>query len=382
MAIIFTKDIATDKLLLAYNNNIVRFQSNTVNVPSNAEITGLGIDVVLYPHPDGIFYFNFKDYIKSEINTKNFADDLVYNLVNADPETFTYDVSDGCYLEGIIQFKINFLIGGNETVERNLKFIAGAEQVEDFKKGQTISDGAIVIISPVVPGTNNSNYIKYWEGYPFELSFYNTEINPFTLKNNSNGLDFEFTSKAKINSLFLSDGRTDVTLEDFLPLNIGQNYIQFIVDDVNQNVNLIIDKADSDCGVYVKFLNKYGRWSYWLFSKNHYRNRNSKYLTEIENDFSNLEDTMSPTLQIGKSGDETLTCAAEKLNENEKVILEGIIDSPKIYLFTGERFSKAELSDWVEVRLKTQSFKTLDAKRKRYTYVMELDFPARNTQTL
>lgn len=99
--------------------------------------------------------------------------------------------------------------------------------------------------------------------------------------------------------------------------------------------------------MYIKFLNKYGRFSYWLLSKNNFRNRSSKYLGEIENDFENLEDT-SPTIQIGKAGDEGLKCATEKLNESEKLIFEEIIDSPKIYLFTGERFAKADLTDWMK----------------------------------
>jgi hypothetical protein len=167
-----------------------------------------------------------------------------------------------------------------------------------------------------------------------------------------------------------------------LPFVNGLNELQFLVDDVNQDINLVIDKVDSDCGVYIKFLNKYGRFNYWLLSKNNFRTRSSKYLGELENDFENLEDTTSPTIQIGKAGDEGLKCATEKLNENEKLIFEGIIDSPKIYMFTGERFSKADLTDWMEVRLKTSSFPIKNPNKKRYQYFIELDLPARITQTL
>jgi hypothetical protein len=385
MAIIFSKDISQNKLLTAYNNNVVRFSSNTTLTPLTAQITGLGIDVLLYPHPNKSFYFNFKDYITAEINTKNFADDLIYNLVSLDPNTFTYDVSDGCYLEGVITFKINFTNNTSESTTRNLSFIAGTEQLEDYKKNEILfQSNRIIVLSPVASRTNNTTYLKYWEGYPFEFSFYNRGFPTaaFTLKNNSTGLTYDFNSKSKVTSMFLSDGRTDVTLEDFLPLVIVQNDIQFSINGVDQNINLIIDKADSDCGLYVKFLNKYGRYNYWLLSKNNYRNRSSKYLAELENDFENLEDTTSPTIQIGKVGDETIKCATDKLNENEKLIFEGIIDSPKIYLFTGERYAKADLTDWIEVRLKTNSFTVNNPKKKRYQYFVEFDLPARITQTL
>lgn len=385
MAIIFSKDIAVNKLLMVYNNNIVRFHSDTVLIPKTAQITGLGIDIILYPHPNGSFYFNFQEYIASEINTKNFADDLAYDLNSSDANTFTYDVANGCYLEGVITFKINFTNGTNETATRNLHFITGVEQLENYKKNEILfATNHIIVLSPVAERTNNTTYLKYWEGYPFEFSFYNREypVAAFTLKNNSNGLSYDFNSKSKVTSMFLSDGRTDVTLENFLPLVIGQNDIQVLIAGVNQNININIEKADSVCGVYIKFLNKYGRFNYWLLSKNFFRNRSSKYLGEIENDFNNLEDTTSPTLQTGKAGDENLKCAAEKLNENQKLLFEELIDSPKIYYFTGERFAKADHTDWMEVRLKTNSFQTQAPGKKLHSYYIEFDFPARNVQTL
>lgn len=384
MAIVFSKDIATNKLLAAYNNNIVRFSADSGLTALTAQITGLGIDTLLYPHPNGIFYFNFEEYITAEINTKNFADDLAYNLLGSDASTFTYDVSDGCYLEGTITFKINFTNATSETITRNLSFITAVNQLEDFKKNQILfTPNTISVLSPVINRTNNSTYLKYWEGYPFEFSFYNREypVTPFSLKNNSNGLSYEFQSKGKVTSLFLSDGRTDVTLDNFLPLIIGNNDIHFFINGINQKINLAIEKVDSECGVYIKFLNRYGRFNYWLMSKNHFRNRSSKYLSEIENDFDNLEDTLSPTIQTGKTGDETIKCAAERLTENEKLILEGIIDSPKIYMFIGERFSKSEINDWMEVRLKTTSFPVKEPNKKLYSFYIELDLPARYTQT-
>lgn len=385
MAVIFTKDIPTNKLLTAYNNNVVRFNSNAIASSVSAEISALGDVIILYPHPNGSFYFNFKDYVTSEINTKDFADDLIYNLDSLDHDTFTYDVANGCYLESEITFKINLSDSSFESATRNLHFIVGAEQLEDYKKNEILfAANQIIVLSPVASRTNNTTYLKYWEGYPFEFSFYNREFPTalFTLKNNTNGLSYAFNSKSKVTSMFLSDGRTDVTLENFLPLVIGQNDIQVLIADVNQNINLIIDKADSDCGVYVKFLNKYGRYNYWLFNKNHFRSQSSKYLGEVDNDFSNLDDTTSPTLQIGKSSDSTIRCAAKNITEDEKRILEGILDSPKIYYFTGERFSKADLNDWMEVRLKTTSFPTIASNKKLHSFYLELDLPARNTITL
>ena len=386
MAIVFTKDISESKLLMAYNNNVVRFSSDSGLVPLSAQIIGLGIDNRLYPHPNGSFYFNFKDDVVAEIITKNFSDTITTNVIDGDTNSFTYDCADGCYLEGAVTFRINFTDDSFEEITRTLHFIAGAEQLEDYKKNEVLfSTSVFCVLSPMQDATNNTSYLKYWQGYPFEFSFYNKNFDTapdFTLKNRQNGLTNDFNSKSKVSSFYICDGDIDTTSSEVLPLVNGLNELQFLVDDVNQDINLVIDKVDSDCGVYIKFLNKYGRFSYWLLSKNNFRNRSSKYLGEIENDFENLEDTTSPTIQIGKAGDEGLKCATEKLNESEKLIFEGIIDSPKIYLFTGERFAKADLTDWMEVRLKTTSFPVKSQSKKRYQYFVEFDLPARITQTL
>ncbi|TDO68834.1 hypothetical protein EV143_11818 [Flavobacterium chryseum] len=385
MAIVFSKDIATDKLLTAYNNHIVRFSSDSSLTPATAQIVGLGMDVLLYPHPNGTFYFNFIEYVTAEINTKNFADDIVYNLSDSDTNSFTYDVANGFYLEGTVTFRINFTDTSIEAASRDLKFYIGVDQIEDYKKNQILFvPNRIAILSPVQDRSNNSTYLKYWQGYPFEFTFYNPQgtTDPFILKNLSNGLQHEFQLKGKFTSLYLSDGRTDITIENFLPMMLGENNIQFYIGAINQNVNLIVDKQESDCGTYIKFLNKNGRFSYWLLSKFHFRTRTSKYGSELENDFESLEDTSSPTLQGGKTGDETIKCAAEKLTDREKIIFEGIIDSPKIYMFTGERFAKSNLSDWMEVRLKTSSFVITEPRKKLYSYIIELDLPARYMQIL
>lgn len=385
MAIIFTNDIREDKLLMAYNNNVVKFHSDSELDPATAEISGLGIDALLYPHPNGTFRFNFKDDVESEINTKNFADDLQYELIDADASTFMYDVQDGCFLEGVVTFKINFTDESSETTTRNLKFIAGAIQLEDFKKQEIITtDNNICVLSPVQARSNKNVYLKYWEGYPFEFSFFNRDnpLDDIKLKNTTTGIEYSFPSKSKVNSLFISDGRTDMTIEQFFPLVVGRNQIRFLIDDVDQGINLHLEKVDTKCGVYVKFLNSFGRYNYWLLLSKHFRTRTTKYIGEIDNDFNNIEATTSPTIQLGKIGDETIRCAAKNLTADDKRVFEQIIDSPKIYMFTGERFSKANLTDWMEVRLKTSSFRVKEPGKVLYTYAIELDLPARITQNV
>ena len=365
---------------MAYNNHILIFNASELQAPINCEITGLGINAVIYPAPNGFFYFNLLEYIKKAINTNNFTETVVPDLNGADSSTFTYDVTNGHYLNDTLILKINLEEDLSVTTTRNLKFLAGVENLETWKKNEIlIADSNYIVLSPVKDRSNNKTYLKYWEGYPFEISFYtNYPTAEFTLTNTTNGLHYTFEGKGRITSLYLSDGRTDETIENFLPLVTGNNVLRISNDDVLQDPIIYLNKEESDCGIYIKFLNKYGRWNYWLFKKDHFRNRNSRYESELANDFSNIEDTVSPTLQTGKTTTDTIKCIYERLNAEEKLVLEGITESIKILMFTGERYTKAEPSDWIEVTLKSTSFPLTKPKTEIYNMEVEFELPTRN----
>lgn len=382
MAINFTKDLPQDKLLMAFNNNVVRFGSDNPGAPQYCDIEGLGLNMRIWPDPNGNFYFNFEKYSAAIVNTNRFVDNLATDLVSGDSDTFTYDVTDGTYIDGDFTFTIVFDDDSTDVIARSVAFLAGVLQLEDFKRQEIPLDADYVMLSPVQRRSNNTTHLTFWEGYPFEFSFYTKNpADPFTLKNTTNGLDWEFQAKGSITSLVLSDGRTDVTIEDFLPLVTGVNQLRFIHDGVDQESTIFLTKADADCGVYIKWLNHLGRWNYFLLNKISFRDRSSKYLDEIDNDFSNLEDTFAPTVQTGKISSEVLKCNTGKLTSEQKRVLLGLLDSPKIYWFVGERYSRSSVNDWIEVSLKATTLKPEDGK-KSADYNIDFDLPTRYMQHL
>lgn len=387
MAIVFDKDLAVDKLLFAYNNNTIKFHSDDlIKIPKSATIVGLGIDALLLPHPDGSFKFNFKDDIKASINTKNFIDDFDYTINPNNPLTQGHNVTDGFYIEGNVDYKITYTNDSEDAVSKNYKFIAGVENLETYKKGNIkllVPFGQLDILSPVKNRVDDVSgddiFLKYWEGYPFDFSFYkgspaHSVVMYVTTPTSS--IDFGVDTFGDIISFYICDGLNEST---YIGLQEGINIFDFEVNGVTVFTKLNLLKVENECGVYVKFLNKYGRYNYWLFSKNYFRNRSSKYLAELENDFKDLEETISTTLQIGKNSDSTIKCAAKNLTENEKLILEEIIDSNKILLFTGEPGTVSTNNDWMEVKLKTTNFQTESPNKKLFSFYLEFDLPARNT---
>jgi len=375
MAIIYTKNLPENKLLLAYNNNVLEFRSDSALRTLKAEMSFFGITLTLFPFPNGLFYFNFKDWITSIINQNNFEDNLNIDLDNQR----VYDWTANSYLNTIINVKI---IYSNLTFEegiKNLKWISGYTQIENFKRRYPINDSntEIVALIPKVNANNNRAFVKYWYGYPFDISFYKTSN--YTLKNNI--LEYIVPSTTNIvERLIFSTGQTDLTLDDDLSLTIGFNEIT--VTDASTNFYIQIEKIEPRCaGHYVKWINSLGGYSYWLFEEGNL-NRRTNDLGELQNDFDNLGGTISPTIQIGKTSIDSLRVTTDTIEDYEIDFIEDIIDSPKVYLFTGQPFAKNNFNDWVEVNLKPGDFRIRNAKNSKNSINFTLELPERVTRRI
>jgi len=346
-----------------------------VGTPEKATLNGLGMtNVILYPHPNGSFYFNFKEYITANLNTKNFAGEFGVDF-SAPGSTFQTPAIDGYYAEGVLNIKVHFseTVLADDTINIGLCFALGVEQLTD--RFTNLFDDTKYQNWLTPQNADGNHYLKFWKGYPFEISYYVGLIYLTGITNNSsfNNTDLTisqyitFHNTERVNSLYLSDG------ENYL-LDTSQRIVKF--------QNVIIEQIDGACGIYVKFRNKYGKWNYWLFDENSFNNRSTKSLGEVNNDFNDISETISPAVQLGRMSDSTIKVQGDRLTENEKLIVEEIIDSPKIYLFTGKPNTIPQETDWIEISLKTNSFITKIPKRKVYKYVIEFDLPLRYTQTL
>lgn len=113
MAIEYIKDIDVSKYIFTHNNCIIEYRSNTLS-SVRSEITINGETLTLYPSPDGIYYFNFKDYVTSLINSNNYTDDLLTDL----SVTYLYDWTPRVFLS--LDIDVNVLLT-NDDVESDLR---------------------------------------------------------------------------------------------------------------------------------------------------------------------------------------------------------------------------------------------------------------------
>lgn len=379
MAIQFIQDIEENVNLMAYNNNVIRYYSDeTEKTVLTSQIYFNGRVITIYPLPDGSFYFNFKEYATVAVNTNNFIDDVNPELDAEDDGSFSY-TGNGFYSENVF-IEISFSDITTEDTTRNITFLAGVEQLTSYKKHQTQQEDNI-ILSPLAPNTNNTYYVKYWEGYPFDVSFlqltYPDEpTSTIQLNNLTNLLDYPFPAANKNTRLFFCDGNQDESIDNFLPISLGQNVIQWY------DRYLIVDKQDVCSGVYLKWFNNYGGYSYWKFDNIFKQVLNTKTLGEIVTDFDNIADTFSQTSELGKTAGEKIQVNTDALTDNEFSLLFPLLFSPKVYLFVGEPFARASVTDWVEVKLTSQQYTTRNYKQQPVKLSFDIELPDLYTQTL
>lgn len=391
----FVTDIDKDRLRMAYNNDIIRFYSDDPNPALYADVilredspflletleAKQLFSIRLYPNPEGKFYVNLQPYAAATLNTRNFEDNLSPSPEAGSPDSFTYPFSEGIVLTASLTISITHTGGAVAKSTYPITWLAGAQQHGGYSR---LAKSSFLLLSPSRKDNTNEWPLKYWQGYPFDFSFYMpfsllSLRRNFSLMNETNGLNQTFTQDGSVTRLVFSDGRTDETLETLLPLAEGRNRLKF---GFTQPKWALVEKVPYKCGVYLKWLNALGGYSYWLFENTYALDRSTKSLGEMDSDNNNLDSSFGCSIALGKESQDSMKIIAELLNEDDRRIVEGILESPKIYLFTGQPFARNSSRNWIEVTLKTSSARLKNPKQPLINFAFEIELPQRYTITL
>lgn len=378
MAIVFLKQLDNTKVNLAYNNNLVKFYSSSYFTPVNATIT-IGSNVVtLFPDPNGVFTYNFKDLITTILNVDNFKDDL-----NTDLDTsYVYDWTDKISLTDDIVIEVLLSNDSTETNTTNITWLSAFVQLRDWKRTYPATELLNTDVALLQKKNNTDLYdyhLNYWNGYPFDLTIYfsdNTNLEVYNVTNGSNNsfMGYPF----KVLRFVFSDGRIDSNIEDVLSIQEGFNNLNFD-DNFNLSLNKIVDHCPN--GIYLKWINSFGGWNYWLFNRGQEQLK-TKELGALNNDFNNLEDTISPLVSLGKTSESAIKVREQRIKEYDKVMLSDLLDSAKVYLFTGLPFSQNTFNDWIEVNLSAGTFVLENPRSDLYRLDLTIELPTNITRTL
>lgn len=380
MAVIFNKELNISKLNLVFNNNVVEFYSDNIVPPAKADISVGGRTVTIYPDPNGVFRYNFKELMIAITNVDNYADDLDVNIDN----DYTYDWTDKIYLDSTVLTTIHLANDTTETDSRNIIWLSAYVNLQEWKQtypALSLLTNGIDLLQPDNGDAYHNYKVPYWNGYPFDITLFN-KSKSINITNNTNGLDYDFdTDEFDITRLVFSDGNTNETIEDVLPLSSGYNDLVVSAGLINFNIELFKNTIKCANGVYIKWINQFGGWNYWLFSKGQeFKKTNNR--GSLFNDTNNLEDTTSPYVSLGKESNNSIRVKEQRVSENYKELLNGLIDSAKVYFFTGTPFSQNNFNDWLEVEVKTGTFKTENSRGDMFTFDFEFGLPNNVTRSL
>lgn len=402
----FEKDLPTGELLFAFNNNVLRFHSTvTTKTVAYAVITFNTYTRRLFPSPLGWFYFNMKDWVLSLMQSNDFADDLNVSLLPGDPASHIYDWTNRVLVQGKFHFEIFYTDTTTDVQERDWTWLSAYYNLEDWKLSSTPFN------EPVFPVTsmfalhpenifgNKQPYAKMWRGYPFDLTCYTPDTDTIAAFLNGDTFDpdtgtgiyaFALGTGNKVNRFVFSNGANDndITQETLTMISGKINNLILLVGDLSGEGEvfdvqewLFAYDAEPCHGVYFKFINSMGGWSYWLFTPGK-RTRTTKDLGELENDFNDVQDTISPTVSIGVEAYDTLEVFSDTVDKNEMLLLAELMESPKIYLFTGHPGVPSNYLNWIEVNLQNKNAVIRQAKNKQNQLTWQFKLPPRNTRTL
>lgn len=378
MSLVFTKSLSTTSLLKAYIDNEVEFSSDSASPAFKCVITAAGsVQVEITPDKDGKFYFNFLK-VFSKLVRDYFEDSQEMALDALDPTTFIADMSS-IYSAVSLYYEVSLENGTKDTLSTTVYVIQSAANFQDAKRREIQVTDSFAVLSRLKAGSTREFELKHWEGYPFDIQVYKNTPGNVTITNKTAGPGYTFNLPNKVNRIFVSDGDSNSTLEDLIPLVAGTvNELEF---DTSDLTTIYLEVSDENCGVYLKWKNEEGGWSYWLFEDGWQQIRAVEDLGYISNNYNSL-DNANFIKSIGKRGKDGIAIGTNAVPANYRRLLESLIESPKIYLYLGEQFGRTDDKTWMSVALTTKSNPIKAYRNGMFDMRFELELPTRNTLTL
>lgn len=366
--------LSTDLLAInpAYNESIIEYSSTLTGV-TYSEIT-IGTSVFkVYPIANK-FNFNFKEIVKVLINQNNFSDSIVPNIATS----FIYDDSTLSYsLTALIKVYNNIT---NESTTKTYKFIKSVEQLIGYKAKSTNVNSIRILL----PTTNYTDYsIPYFEGYPMEFSIFGlTSGNTYYFKNKTtvNQSNTYTATTSNVKRIFFSDGGYNETTSNLLSLSTTSNLVELWVNGAFKS-NINIKRIESNCGIYLKWFNQNGGYSYWLFDKFYTDTTSTKTIDEINGKYDNLQNVNSFSIITGKEGNSTYKITTP-FNVLYKEYLTSILTSPSIEMYVHQSpFNQIDVNKFIAVKLSDGSF-SFNNKNSNYKLELTITLPEILTQSI
>ena len=335
----------------AYNDSYLVFESDLVdNFKAEIEIAALGSEIfTVYPEVGGEYVFNLKDVVKSLINTNGFK-----NPDNTYPVNWIESFPFG-YLSLPVIIR-TFNTSTNDTTSPTYTFIRGVKQIDE-----PIHANQFQLLHR---NNNGVDYtLSYFEGYPFsfEIARLFSGINDVVIRNLNTT---DVTTSVPIitdatHRVWIDKATENWTTESYLPLTDTLNRLEIDIDGATE-VNLNLKKVSNKCGVYLRWFNYAGGYSYFLFDEFYRDEIAGRELGNISaNVFNNAPDHVAPSLSTGYSASRSLTLRAV-VDANEANHLKDLFATPSVQMYNA--FEPYLDANFIDVKV-TSSYRYANKKR-------------------
>lgn len=381
-------DANGNKLLNAFNNNILVFtddgnldvKSCTISI---SEPSQSGFPTFRLSPINNQFEFNLYEVSKITAKYYKFRDTIQdYNLGLKRDDFVTF------YMD--LEIEITLEDGSKTDDTKGFTFLKSVSQiypVKDYEQGFNLF--------------SKSN-LTFFKGYPFDVSLVGNTSEPLTVKNNVKGNEIEYTSieerlvysrgdymidsspYAKGNVVLRVEEMTDYNLDNIdcgsFPngnpiLDVGYNDVSLTKE--GKEIKCLIRLRDICEGVYIRWIDDNGCWSYWLFSSKYTENKSVRTLDSYRVNEQDITTQYESELIMGKEGEKAYTVYDTNITSDEANQLKSLPDSPRIELYNGKYGDNVrELSKaWQTIALVDSSFMFYTTKRDIINLTMQFKKP-------
>lgn len=375
MAVVITKDLLS--INPAYNDSIIQYASDTLtgNTRSEIVVNGTTFNVVQL---NGVFTFNFKEIVKSIINTNRFEDTVIPNLTSG----YLYSDSN---IRKSINITIRIIGSTTEVLNKSYVFLRSVEQLPDYKSLSAIAPSTRVLL----PTANYVDYYcKFHEGYPFDIAIQFPNFASYYFKNTTTG--YQTSSYNNLSTatrrIFFSDGANTTTETEALVMSSTLNKLELwttptLGGSPTFRANIYVMKEESDCGVYLKWLNRFGSYSYWKFDSVYKSAITSKTVDDFAGRYDNLQNVTATSYFIGKTATNTLQVSTQ-YTAQDATYLQDLNTSPAVWMYTArEPFHQIQEGDFFGVKINDFAFENINTKTNKGKCNVTITMPDFFTQT-
>lgn len=352
----------------AFNNSVIKFETDS-GTPKLSTIEVAGFTFTIFPDASGEFYYNFREVVQVLINQNLFSDEVEIESASK----FLYQDSTLYYnLEATIS--IEKTDSTSESVTKSWPFI---KSVNQFDRGRYENPGLMLLH----PGEASLFRLTYFEGWPFDVSVYSSEVRTVTIRSKRTGQSTNQTLQKGVNRIFISNGENDkLGFENVLPLYNGVNELEFL-DGGSLQFTLLLNKKSSECGQLIKWFNQAGGWSYWLLQPLYIQELKASTQERINTDFESLYDSVGNYSITGRSTEKAREYVSGLMDAYERNVFEEMISSPKVYYYNSGLAQRFEKTNFIEVEATGGTFKSGN-KANLEEYKVKLEFPKYYTQKI